>query len=80
MKMQQRTEEKQQQKKKLWTQQKFALKSLALKRHEKFCCLVEETGFSFHHGFDQSDTNRSRERGKKQQKKELVLFLIDSFN
>lgn len=48
--------------KKLWTRQKFALKSLALKRHEKFCCLLEETGSSFHHGFDQSDTNRSREK------------------
>lgn len=48
--------------KKRWTHQKFALKSAALNRHEKFSCLLEEMGFCFYRGFDLSDTNTSRER------------------
>lgn len=59
---------------------KFALKSAALNRHEKFSCLLEELGFSFHHGFDLSDTNTSRERKIDKKEKEILRSLIDSFN
>lgn len=78
MKIQKHGQEKQH---KLWTHQKFELRSLALKRHEKFCCLLEEMGFSFIAALirvTQTDPGREKQRKRSDSRSWLTALINKS--